>query len=175
MISLFEIFKIYFVIGCQLFGGGYVILPLLKKYLIEDKKWIKEDELLDYFSLSQCLPGIIAVNISIFSGYKLRKIKGAIVSLFALILPSFISIILIASFLNNLANNKIIQDIFFGVRISVIVLIFYMIYDVFKSYSNKLFSVILYFIILFLIIFTPLTPAMLVLLTVLAVLFGRRK
>ena len=147
-ISLFEIFKIYFIVGLQLIGGGYVILPLLKKYLVEDKKWVKEEELIDWLSLSQCLPGIIALNISIFSGYNLRKLKGAIAAIFGLLLPSFLIILLIATFISNFQDNKFIQDAFFGIRLSIIVLIFSMICDIYKKavlskFANFLFLLIL--------------------------------
>ena len=73
-IKLFDIFKIFFIIGLQLLGGGYVIVPLLKKYLVDERKWLNEEELYDYFAMSQCIPGIIAVNISISCGYKLKKL-----------------------------------------------------------------------------------------------------
>ncbi|MDO5438199.1 MAG: chromate transporter, partial [bacterium] len=139
--SLFEIFKIYFLIGIQLIGGGYVILPLLKKYLVEERNWMKEEELIDYLALSQCLPGIIALNISIFSGYELRKIKGAIDSVLGLLLPSFVIIILVANFVFNVADNKYVQDAFFGIRLSIIVLIFFMVYDIFKKSVRTNFSV----------------------------------
>ena len=66
-VSLSKIFKIFFLIGLQLLGGGYVIMPLLKKYLVIDNKWLKEEDLIDYLALSQCLPGLIALNITIFS------------------------------------------------------------------------------------------------------------
>lgn len=176
--SLFEIFKIYFLIGIQLIGGGYVILPLLKKYLVEERNWMKEEELIDYLALSQCLPGIIALNISIFSGYELRKIKGAIASVLGLLLPSFVIIILVANFVFNVADNKYVQDAFFGIRLSIIVLIFFMVYDIFKKSVRTNFSVFLFILILFFALFTKLTPTSLVILSVIiAVLIngGKKK
>lgn len=174
MISLIEIYKIYFKIGIQLIGGGYVILPLLKKYLVEDKKLMTEDELVDYLALSQCLPGIIALNISIFSGFNLRKIKGAITACLGLITPSFVIILLIAGFIKNFADNAIIQQAFYGIRLSIIVLIFYMIYDIFKNSIKSLFSIILFLFILMAALFTPLTPVMLVTISVLAAIIFNR-
>ncbi len=173
MIKLSEIYKIYFLIGIQLIGGGYVILPLLKKYLIEDKKWMKEEELIDYLALSQSLPGIIALNISIFSGWKLRKLKGAIMAILGLLTPSFIIILLIANFVFNIANNKIVQDAFFGIRLSIIVLIFYMAYDIFKKSVKSKFSIFLFILILSGALFMKLAPTTLVLLSILiAILKG---
>ena len=165
MIKLYDIFKTFLIIGIQLIGGGYVIFPLLKKYIVEEKKWIKEDELLDYFALSQSLPGIIALNVSIFSGYKLSKIKGAISAVLGLILPSFIIILLIPNFLIFIRQNKYLTDAFFGVRLSVIVLLSAMIYDVFEKSPKSFFSVFLFFLILFLVYF-GITPTIAVILAV---------
>ncbi len=169
-ISLFEIFKIYFIVGLQLIGGGYVILPLLKKYLVEDKKWVKEEELIDWLSLSQCLPGIIALNISIFSGYNLRKLKGAIAAIFGLLLPSFLIILLIATFISNFQDNKFIQDAFFGIRLSIIVLSFSMIYDIYKKAVLSKFANFLFLLILILILSTNLSPTILVIVSILIAL-----
>lgn len=169
-ISLFEIFKIYFIIGLQLIGGGYVILPLLKKYLVEDKKWVKEEQLIDWLSLSQCLPGIIALNISVFSGYSLRKIKGAITAIFGLLLPSFLIILSIATGLSNFQDNKFIQDAFFGIRLSIIVLIFSMIYDIYKKAIITKFSNFLFIFILILILSTNLSPTILIIISILIAL-----
>ena len=166
-VSLFEIFKIYFFIGLQLLGGGYVIMPLLKKYLIEDKNWIKEEDLADYFALSQCLPGLIALNITVFSGYALKKIKGAAVAVFALTLSPFIIILLAVGFIYQFADNVYVQNAFFGVRLSVLILIFYMIKDIFKTSVNSKFTVFLFLLILFLSVFLKSDPCFLVILAVL--------
>ncbi len=172
-VSLSKIFKIYFLIGLQLLGGGYVIMPLLKKYLVEDNKWLKEEDLIDYLALSQCLPGLIALNITIFSGYALRKISGAIMAVFALTLSPFIIILLIAGFIYNIAEYPIIQNAFFGIRLSIIVLIFYMIKEIFVQSVNSKFTVFLFLLILLSNIFLPLGPSSLVVLAILiSILFG---
>ena len=74
-ITLLNIFKAFFKIGLILLGGGYVIIPIMKTELVEKRNWIDEEELFNFYSVSQCLPGIIAVNMSILVGYKLLKIK----------------------------------------------------------------------------------------------------
>lgn len=165
--SIFEIYKIFFLIGIQLVGGGYVILPLLKKYLAEDRNWIKEDDIIDYLALSQCLPGIIALNISIFTGYELRKIKGAIAAIAGLITPSFFIILVVAAFIFNIADNKLVQDAFFGIRLSIIVLIFFMIFDIFKKSVRSIFSVSLFIAMLFLVLYFKIAPTSLVVLSIL--------
>lgn len=173
-VSLFEIFKIYFIVGLQLFGGGYVIFPLLKKYLVEDKKYLNEDELINYLSLSQCLPGIIALNISIFTGYKLRKFFGSLAAIFGLLLPSIFIILLIAKYVSTISNIEFIKNIFFGVRISVIVLLGSMIYDIYKKMEKNLFSIFLFLIIILMSLFLKFSPTILVLLSIVLIFIKGR-
>ncbi len=164
--SLFEIFKLYFIIGLQLIGGGYVIYPLLKKYLIEDKNLLTEDELTDYLAISQCLPGIIALNVSIFSGYKLRKIKGAIIAVLGLLLPAFLIILLLANIILTYQENQIVKYFMFGVRLSIIVLITSMLYDIFKKIINSKFSIFIFLLILFASLYANISPTFLVIITI---------
>ncbi len=165
----------FFKIGIQLLGGGYVIYPLLKKYLVENKKILTESQLVDYLSLSQCLPGIIALNISIFSGYALKKIKGAAAAVLGLILPSYLIILFVINFIGKFQDNKIFQNMFFGIRLSVIVLIFYMIYDIYKNSKKSPFYIFLYFFVLFCVIFIKLSPAVLIVISVLISLIYKGK
>lgn len=133
-ITLLNIFKAFFKIGLILLGGGYVIIPIMKTELIEKRNWIDEEELFNFYSVSQCLPGIIAVNMSILVGYKLLKIKGALASIFAMALSPFISILLIANFITKIMNLEFIEGLFWGVNLSVIILIYLAIKEMwFKS------------------------------------------
>lgn len=166
-ISLFEIFKIFLIIGFQLLGGGYVILPLLQKYIVEERKWLTEEELIDYFAVSQCIPGIIAGNIAIFSGYKARKFPGALMAILGITVPSFISIIILAKILTGIPENKYVQDAFWGIRISVIILILVTIKDMWKKSVNSVFSYLLYFLILGAFLFLTLSPSIIILLSAL--------
>ena len=120
--SFWNIYKTFFKIGALLLGGGYVILPLLQSEICEKKFWIATEELTEYFALSQSLPGIIAVNISIFTGYKLLKIRGAIAALAGVITPAFLAIILIANILAELVKHRGINFIFSGVAVGVVIL-----------------------------------------------------
>ena len=86
LVSLFEIFKAFFKIGVILLGGGYVIVPIMNDELVKKRNWLGSDEVLDYYCVSQCLSGIIAINMAILVGYKLRKTRGAFVSLLAILL-----------------------------------------------------------------------------------------
>lgn len=163
--SLLEIFKIFFIIGAQLLGGGYVILPLLKKYIVEERQWISEEELIDYFALSQCIPGIIAGNIAVFVGYKIRKIFGAFAAIFGLVFPSFLAIIILANILLNATSNQFVQEAFWGIRVSVIVLIFLTIKDMWKKSVNSKFTYLLFITIFLLLLFLPVSPTIIIILS----------
>ena len=167
-ISLFEIFIIFCKIGIQLLGGGYVIIPLLKKYLVEDKQIITEEELIDYFAMSQCIPGIIAGNISVLVGYKMRKLLGALMAVLGIIAPAFISILLIANFISFIIDSKYVAYAFWGIRISVIVLIIMTIKEMWEKSVNSIFSYILYFIIVLLLLFIRISPAIVIILSAIA-------
>ncbi len=121
--SVWNIFKTFFKIGTLLLGGGYVILPLLQSEVAEKKGWVTADDIIEYYALSQSLPGIIAANISIFVGHKLLGIRGAVAALTGVIMPAFLAIILIANVLAELVEKHSVQSIFAGVAVGVVVLI----------------------------------------------------
>lgn len=175
-VSLFEIYRIFFLIGIQLLGGGYVILPLLKKHIVEERNWMSEEELIDFFAMSQCIPGIIAGNISMCAGYKARKTIGAIVALSGLITPSFISIIILANILTNIVNIPIVQNAFWGIRISVIILILITVKDMWEKSVNSKFTYFLFFLILFALMVLPVSPTIIIIVSaILALLHSKVK
>ncbi|MBO7672289.1 chromate transporter [bacterium] len=122
--DMYCIFKRFFKIGALLLGGGYVILPLLKAEIADKFDEIAEDDICEYYAISQCMPGIIAINTAGLVGHKLMGTKGAICAVTALILPAFTAIILLASFLTNIANLTIVQKAFAGIGIGVLALVF---------------------------------------------------
>lgn len=132
-ISLKDLYIEFFLLGLQLLGGGYVIIPLMQKNLIEKRNWITQEELTDFYALSQSIPGIIAANISTFVGYKLRGKIGAVLALVGIITSPIISILLIASVVDALLKFTYIQSIFWGVGIAVIILVFLSIKEMWKS------------------------------------------
>lgn len=123
MAEYIKMFVSFFKIGMFTFGGGLAMFPMFRKELIEKHKYITEDELIDYYSIGQCTPGIIAVNVATFTGYKVRKTIGAIVATMALVLPSLIIIMAIAGILSEITDNEIIENAFNGIRIGVTVLL----------------------------------------------------
>ena len=122
--SFYTIFKTFFKVGTLLLGGGYVILPLLQSELVEKKEWLSADDLVEYYALSQSVPGIIAANISVFTGYKLKGFVGALSAVLGVITPAFLAIVLLASLLQTLVSLNIVQYIFWGVGIGVIMLLY---------------------------------------------------
>ena len=98
-------FKVFLKIGAILLGGGYVIVPIMKGELVEKRKWLSENELIDYYCLTQCLPGIIAINMSILVGYKLRKLLGSLVCDFAISLSPIFVILLLANLISKIINS----------------------------------------------------------------------
>ncbi len=99
------------------------MLPLFRQELVNKRKYISENGLLDYYSIGQCMPGVIAVNVATFTGYKVRGIWGAVVATFAINLPSLVIIMVLAGILNNLSENLLVARAFTGIRIGVIALI----------------------------------------------------
>ena len=137
-VSLFELFAIFCKMGMFTFGGGYAMLPILKTEVVDKKKWITEEELLNYYSIGQCTPGIIAVNASSFIGYKLRGILGMLSTTLAVITPSLFIIMLIAAILRQYMDNQYLQWAFGGIRVSVVALIIMTVVDLWrKGVKNK--------------------------------------
>lgn len=118
-----EAFGLFSKIGLFTIGGGYAMVPLIEEEIVDKRKWIAKDDFIDLLAISQSTPGILAVNISIFIGYKLRGIRGSIVTTLGTILPSFFIILAIALFFHNFKDNVIVERIFKGIRPAVVALI----------------------------------------------------
>ena len=122
-ISLWELFVAFMKIGVMTFGGGYAMLPMLQREIVEKHKWATEEEIMDYFAVGQCTPGVIAVNTATFVGYKSRGILGGAIATVGVVLPSVVIIILIAAVLQNFAENPYVRHAFAGINIAVAALI----------------------------------------------------
>lgn len=123
MKELLELFVSFMKIGAFTFGGGYAMLPMFQKELIESRSWITDEELMDYYAISQCTPGVIAVNTATFVGHKVRGVWGAIVATLGVIFPSIVIITLIFSVLAQFSNSQIVMHAFGGIRACVCALI----------------------------------------------------
>lgn len=123
MNKIIEMFIAFFKIGAFTFGGGYAMIPLIEEEVVNNKKWLEKEEFMDVLVVSQSLPGALAVNCSIFLGYKIGGLIGAIMALLAVILPSFIIIIIIAAFFMQFRNNYYVNAAFKGITAAVPMLV----------------------------------------------------
>ena len=118
-----EMFTTFFKIGIFTLGGGYAMIPLIEEEVVNRHKWVSKDEMLDLIAIAQSCPGVFAINIATFVGYKLDKTRGAICSTLGTALPSFLIILLIAIFFHQFEDNKIVAAMFKGIRPAVVALI----------------------------------------------------
>ena len=133
MKELFDLFITFAKMGAITFGGGYAMLPIIQKEVVEKKKWATNDEVVDYYAVGQCTPGVIAVNTATFIGYKLKGITGGIAATLGVVFPSLVIIMVIAAFLNNFADFEIVKHAFGGIRVAVVALIISSIIKLWKS------------------------------------------
>ena len=138
MKGLLELFFIFFRIGCTTFGGGYAILPVLDRELIQHKGWVSMEEVMNYYTIGQVTPGIIAVNVSTFIGYKQKGAVGGFIATLGFISPSLILIILAALFLQNFAHIPLAQHAFRGIRVAVSALIAHTIIKLIKGFYKDM-------------------------------------
>lgn len=117
------LFSSFFKIGAFTFGGGWAMIPIIEKEVVDKYKWLSKEEFLDALAVSQSLPGILAVNISILVGNKLKGVRGSIAATLGTVASSFILILLIAIFFSRITDNPVIERIFKGIRPAVVALI----------------------------------------------------
>lgn len=120
---LWHLFKVFFLIGGFTFGGGYAMLELIRVQIVDKEKWLDNESFIDLFAVAQSLPGVFAVNISIFIGYRLQGFWGALVCVIGTTLPSFIIILILAIYAQQVKDNPIVSAIFKGIRPAVVALI----------------------------------------------------
>ena len=156
--SLFRLFLIFVKIGAILLGGGYVILPIVQNEFAEKRNLLSKDELVNYFALAQSLPGIVAANISMFIGYKLKGKSGALIGMLGIIFVPFCSIFLLASFLGMFVNNSYVQGVFWGVGIAVVALIMLTIREMWQNSEKDWFFYFILSVSLLLLLFFKLSP-----------------
>ena len=133
MKELLTLFGLFFKIGIMTFGGGYAMLPMLERELVVKRNYVTMEEIMDYFAVGQCTPGIIAVNTATFIGFKRKGIFGGIFATLGVVTPSIIIITLLASVLRLVAGNEIVQHAFAGISVAVCALIVQAILKLIKS------------------------------------------
>ncbi|MBQ9282020.1 MAG: chromate transporter [Treponema sp.] len=150
--TLWDLFSIFFKIGLCTFGGGIAMLPILERELAEKRNWTTSDELLDYFAIGQSTPGIIAVNVATFIGYKRAGLIGGCVATFGMVFPSIIIITLIAKFISNFSEIEWVQKALKGINVAVAAILTSAVYKFSKKSVKNLFGFLL-LVIAFLLIF----------------------
>ncbi len=172
--SLFKLFLIFVKIGAILLGGGYVILPIMTNEFVDKRNLVSHDDIIDYFALSQSLPGIIAANMSMFIGYKLKGKWGALAAMIGVTFVPFWCIVLLASIIGALVNNSYVQGALWGVGVAVIALIILTVREMWqKSTRNAYFYSIFVLTLLTLLVF-KLSPIQTILMfSILGVVYKR--
>jgi len=177
---LWELFWAFARVGVLTFGGGYTMLPILQREACDKKGWVTQEEMIDYYSVSQCAPGLIAVNTATFIGQKVRGTLGGIFSALGMVFPSLVIIILIAGLIQNFSDLAWVRNAFAGIRVCVLVLIFSAILKLWKSAVKDRWGLILFLVIFAGSLLTDLSPMWFVLFAAVAgvgitVLQGKRR
>ncbi len=123
MKELLSMFWVFARMGAVTFGGGYAMLPIIQREIVEKRKWATEEEVMDYYAIGQCTPGIIAVNTSTFIGYKRAGVPGGIFATLGFVAPSLVIITIIAACLQNFAEIAVVQHALNGIRACVCALV----------------------------------------------------
>lgn len=133
MKKILQLFWAFFKIGAFTFGGGYAMIPLIQREIVENKKWITDDEILEIIAIAESTPGPIAINTATFVGYRVAGFFGAMFATLGVVLPSFIIILIISFFLNQFKENKYVNYAFFGIRAGVLALIIKALWSMYKK------------------------------------------
>lgn len=161
--QLLELFVTFAKVGVMTFGGGYAMLPILQREIVENKKWATEEELMDYFAIGQCTPGIIAVNTATFIGKKTKGVLGGIFATLGLVFPSLIIISLLAGVIEAFSDIVWVQHAFGGIRVCVCVLIINAVVKLLKKAVIDKFSFAIFLAVALAAFLTDLSPVIFVL------------
>jgi len=140
---LFELFSVFFKVGLCTFGGGIAMLPILERELSEKRGWVNSEELLDYFAIGQATPGIIAVNVATFVGYKRAKFIGGCIATLGMVFPSIIIITLIAKFISNFSDIGWVKKALVGINVSVAAILTYAVFNFSRKAVKNIFGFLL--------------------------------
>lgn len=161
--ELFKLFLAFFRIGFFTIGGGYAMLPLIQREVVDVNGWLDEEEFIDAIAISQSSPGAVAVNISVFIGYRLGGVFGAIVSTLGTVLPSIIIILVVAMFLFQYKDIAIVEKVFMGIRPAVVSLIASSVVMLAKGLGFSVERVVLAVLSFILIVFLNVSPIFVIL------------
>jgi len=163
MKEILELFRTFIVIGASAFGGGYSLIPILERELIKKRGWITMEEVMDYYSIAQITPGVIAVNVATFVGWKRKGIFGGIIATVGFILPGMSLMVLASIFLSRFAEYEMVKKAFAGIRIAVGALILETIIKLVKGYFSNFKTVTIFVVALALSIVFSTSPVFIIL------------
>jgi len=173
-----ELLKLFFVfarIGGFTFGGGYAMLPMIQKEIVENKKWATEEEIMNYYAVGQCTPGVIAVNVATFIGYKLKGLLGAVFATLGVIAPSVVIITIIAAFISNFAHIPVVQHALGGINVIVSVLVLNAVINLWKKGVKNIFGIILFVLAFVVSVFSNISPLYTIVISVISgILYGKK-
>ena len=164
---LLDLFVTFAKVGVMTFGGGYAMLPILQREVVENKHWATEEELVDYFAIGQCTPGVIAVNTATFVGQKLRGTVGGIIATLGVVFPSLVIISLLAGVISAFSHLEWVQHAFGGIRICVCILICNAVVKLYKKAVVDKLTLALFLVIALGSYFLPVSPVVFVVLSAL--------
>ena len=160
--TYFELFLVFAKIGVLTFGGGYAMLPIIQREIVEKKGWVTEEEVMDYYAIGQCTPGVIAVNTATFTGRKIGGNLGGIIATAGVVFPSIVIITVIAALIHGFAGFQAVQDALAGIRVCVCVLIFTAVWKMWKKAVIDKVTLVLYLAILIASVFFDASPILMV-------------
>ena len=165
MLSLFLSFA---KVGVMTFGGGYAMIPILEREIVDKQGWASSEELMDYYAVGQCTPGVIAVNTATFIGYRVAGPAGGVAATLGVVFPSVVIICLIAGILTNFADIPAVKSAFTAIRVCVCVLIFNAVVKLWKGAVKDKAGLVLFLIVFVLSLFFDISPVIFVLFCALA-------
>ncbi len=159
---LLKIFLTFFKIGAFTFGGGYAMIPIIQDEIVIKRGWMDEREFLDAIALAQGAPGAVAINTSIYVGYRIKGVPGAILATLGTVLPSFFIILIVAKFFFKYRDNPIIDKVFLGIRPAIVALILSAVYKLTETAKLGYIAMIVSFVSALLIVFLGINPIYLI-------------
>lgn len=171
---LWQLFVSFAKVGVLTFGGGYAMIPMLEREIVDRRGWATSEELMDYYAVGQCTPGVIAVNTATFIGYKTAGNLGGIVATLGVVFPSLLIITVIAGIIQNFSDIPAVKSAFAGIRVCVCVLIFNSVVKLWKGAVKDKATLVLCLLVFGLSVFFSVSPIVFVLLCAAAgILFTR--
>lgn len=163
MKDIWTIFFIFCRIGGFTFGGGYAMLPIIQKEIAEERKWASEEEIIDYYAIGQCTPGIIAINTATMIGYRKKGVPGALAATIGMVFPSLLIITIIAVFFQRFQEYRVVQSAFEGIQIAVIALILDIVIKMWKRSVKNYFGILVFVLGFLMLAFFRLSPVVVIL------------